>query len=483
MENSMFSNMFKYGNRFPERAKKLLREGSSIAIASDEASSFYDDIVEEFSKQTYDDYHWGYDYPVLQVMAYQSKPRVWKTRKGKAFFEQACYNIRRKAKNDGWIIEATHWQAAVWLDDKYFTGPVQIYQLDRNVHLFNETEKGVKEMGFDSKNNIIWGYSYVSDTVIDAVRREYYKLEDYTPIARYLEIEPSYQVPWYDNQDLKALRGYHNPRQVLNDAYRGTVPKDAFGGVHNLDTPKRLVIAKRMCEGLRAYNPSVFRDIVITGNETIGNQTPKAMRYTLNFFGNTKKAFRIFFDEEGKWKISESRVYVRGEDRPDMLGSLLDFVRMAKQVRSHKARNAIRDIHRRGENSINELDRLMGREAYLASNPDRKIDWPELHQYDGAKVNEHLTIRTPKSTQVLKDWGDEHRICISGYAETVLKHGSMIMAIVRKDGTKAGFMEVRGGEVHQLLGNMNRSLEATEKRPILDWAKEQGWPQASSIWA
>lgn len=202
-------------------------------------------------------------------------------------------------------------------------------------------------------------------------------------------------------------------------------------------------------------DPHVFKDMPII-NEAHMQGNIGGFRYLLAFFRHTDKAVNMV---------------VRTMNSDDYWTN--DTVRMLKQIRKLKVRQAFRDALRRNPDmTMEELHHMVMTEFRRQSTVNRRISSKELNKFDGAAITPEIKSVTPKCTHDLVTWGAEYNICIGSYADRVLNGQTKCFGFQKPDGSFWGFAEVNNqGQLTQLLGKHNQPVPSEQREQIIKWLK------------
>lgn len=316
---------------------------------------------------------------------------------------------------------------------------------------------------------------------VEKVIQDIVSLEDILPIGRYYPkaYEGGYGHgihPYNVSQgDIYWIGTETSVKKILNKAFRHPhgVTKKAFGGINTIQDSGDLGTLKAailICRALRGFDPSVLEECYASpGYYSWANgvlkqfkMTPDGIRYFFEKFGWNKKWVNEIFGCASNFPED----YFKYE-----LNTVLDTIRMFKQIKSVNLRAAIIAHVRRNDMSIHDVHDFVSGELRKMRQANFKLAKTTVSrifsQYDGKEISSGITLVMPKMSHDLVNWGATQNNCIGSYVMEVNAGDCSIFGFKGTDGEWIGHAQVnQGKKLMQLLGKHNQRLDDEKKLEI-----------------
>lgn len=407
--------------------------------------------------------------------------------------------MQRKANDKGWVVFFS-----LSMRNKTSKTP---FIRDLKIRLtINETPDGVRLLWFvngkpqwrlETNNMVLSKYFHYTEDVLEEVinqLRNIYKPEDFIPILKYMETPLDDKLTMYglDQKNMKKFSGGTNPRQILNKIYgkhgQDGLTRNAFGGLANIRSFSKFVVAAEIVKYLRSFPSSFFDKIVINTRDKddirhIGLSPNHVgdFQYFIKYF-NHSKIQQDFIDSINTCKSKNKGVEYTAWDlfREDTWQFSTDAGYMFKQIKNRVVRQNI--LAFRG--TVQETHDLIMFEHAKLTKEDKPIEYTdEKMELDNQEVTDNIISVLPKSTFDLILWGSQQHHCIGRYTDLALDadylfvgfknkttgdwigHVQLYRGMYWSEGAAPGSYERRWG-IHELRGKYNAALNEEDDTVI-----------------
>lgn len=309
------------------------------------------------------------------------------------------------------------------------------------------------------------------------------KIEDWLPIAKYMECEDQYEnhvmggllYPFRISQSMIYwIGGETSVKKILNKAYQHHhgVTKNIFGGINNINTMKELRAAIALMQVVRGFNPQVLEKLDL-------REVTRVFSNNLPDFKNELKAFFKHFGCREEFLLA-----MFGRDMStemflsDHSFEAADAVRIFKYIKGRNHRVAIKNHIARTKMSPGQIHDFINAEFQKIRTANKEIAksnfWKKFGAFDGKLIREDIQVVVPKMTHDLVEWGATQNNCIGSYADRVYNNQTMIIGFKDDEGNWIGHAEIRNDmTLTQLLGKHNQPLAPDYGWPIINFIKHE----------
>ena len=253
--------------------------------------------------------------------------------------------------------------------------------------------------------------------------------------------------------------------------------KHAFGGLNNLDTIEKLVIAARFVRAFRAMKPQFFENIYQAGWENEDEKHYEVYKFGANLcsikqiedyikYFNTK-AFQDLFNS-GEWtKYQFSEIALTVDN--------------FKRIRSTRLRTAIRNHVKRSNFNLEQTLEFVTQEMHKTRDSDVVIK-TKYDKHHNHKINDEITVIMPRRGSDLVAWGAVQNNCIGGYVDKVADGRTSIFGFKDSNNNWIAHAEIKNNRLEQLLGKHNNNVASEYYKPIIKWLKSINVKTNGSFW-
>lgn len=328
---------------------------------------------------------------------------------------------------------------------------------------------------------------YSSDNILAARIQEYLqdttRFQDWMPIAKYLESEPSDFFNTHnlhpfgiDMSMLHWIGGSTDVKAIVNKAYGKDgvvgVTKHMFGGRNNINSMAGLRVAIWFARALRDFPATVLNEVDLSSFNTsrINSFNPDTMRKFFATFGTKHSYLREFLCIEKNPMVS----------RFAAMSMIEDTMRTLKYIPTKRHRQAIVHHIKNNTMSIEEIHDYITIEYAKVERENKEIKgkkgsiYADFMAKQGHWINEKVQMVVPTHTHDLIEWGAVQNNCIGTYGDRVYSGETMIVGFKDTLGSWLGHAEIGSDRsLRQLLGKHNMSLESETRKSITKYLETE----------